>query len=179
MAEVLVLVEQDAEGALKKVTSELITAARALGSPSAVVVGAPGSADGIIDGLKEAGAEKIYVAESDDAGSYLISPQVDVLSAIAEQASPAGILVAATADGKEIAGRLGVRLGSGVLADVIDVKDGAVGIHSIFGGAFTVDAVAKGDTPVFSVRPGGVEAARRPAPASASTSRSRPRPRVR
>ena len=33
MAEVLVLVEQDAEGALKKVTNELITAARALGTP--------------------------------------------------------------------------------------------------------------------------------------------------
>ena len=49
MAEVLVLVEQDAEGALKKVTNELITAARALGTPSAVVVGAPGGADGIIE----------------------------------------------------------------------------------------------------------------------------------
>ncbi|MCH5643009.1 MULTISPECIES: electron transfer flavoprotein subunit alpha/FixB family protein [unclassified Gordonia (in: high G+C Gram-positive bacteria)] len=159
MAEVLVLVEQDAEGALKKVTSELITAARALGTPSAVVVGGPGKADGIIDGLKEAGAEKIYVAESDDAASYLISPKVDVLSSIAEDVSPAGIVVAATADGKEIAGRLGVRLGSGVLADVIEIKEGGVGIHSIFGGAFTVDAQAKGDTPVFSVRPGGVEAA--------------------
>ncbi|MDL9935618.1 electron transfer flavoprotein subunit alpha/FixB family protein [Gordonia sp. ABSL1-1] len=159
MAEVLVLVEQDAEGGLKKVTSELITAARALGTPSAVVVGAPGSADGIIDGLKEAGAEKIYVAESDDVAGYLISPQVDVLSSVAETAAPAGIVVAATADGKEIAGRLAVRLGSGVLADVIEIKEGAVGVHSIFGGAFTVDAQAKGDVPVFSVRPGGVEAA--------------------
>ncbi|MGV9825192.1 MULTISPECIES: electron transfer flavoprotein subunit alpha/FixB family protein [unclassified Gordonia (in: high G+C Gram-positive bacteria)] len=158
MAEALVLVEQDAEGALKKVTNELITAARALGTPAAVVVGAPGSADGIIDDLKAAGAEKIYVAESDDAASYLLSPKIDVLSAIAEQAAPAGILVAANADGKEIAGRLAVRLGSGVLADVIDVKEGAVGVHSIFGGAFTVEAQAKGDTPVFSIRPGGVEA---------------------
>ena len=43
MAEVLVLVEQS-DGALKKVTAELITAARALGEPSAVVVGAPGTA---------------------------------------------------------------------------------------------------------------------------------------
>ena len=39
MAEVLVLVEH-AEGAVKKVTAELITAARALGEPAAVVVGA-------------------------------------------------------------------------------------------------------------------------------------------
>src|SRR5256885_2132153 len=55
MAEVLVLVEH-AEGALKKVTSELITAARALGEPSAVVVGAPGTAAPLLDGLKEAPA---------------------------------------------------------------------------------------------------------------------------
>ena len=159
MAEVLVLAELDAEGALKKVTSELITAARALGSPSVVVAGKPGTADGIIDGLKEAGAEKIYVAESDTVAGYLVTPQVDILGTLVEQASPAGVLVAATVDGKEIAGRLPPRLGSGVLADVIEVKEGGIGVHSIFGGAFTVEAQAGGDVPVFSVRPGGVEAA--------------------
>ena len=49
MAEVLVLVEH-AEGALKKVTTELITAARVLGEPSAVVVGPPGTAAPLADG---------------------------------------------------------------------------------------------------------------------------------
>ena len=83
MAEVLVLVEH-AEGALKKVTAELITAARALGEPSAVVVGAPGTAAPLADGLKEAGAAKIYVAESDDAEKYLITPVVDVLASLTE-----------------------------------------------------------------------------------------------
>ncbi|MBM7366864.1 electron transfer flavoprotein subunit alpha/FixB family protein [Gordonia hydrophobica] len=159
MAEVLVLVEQDADGGLKKVTSELITAARALGAPSAVVVGKPGSAAGITADLTAAGAEKIYVAESDDVANYLVTPTVDVLSQLAEANGAAGVLVAATADGKEIAGRLAVRLGSGLLTDVIDVKEGGAGVHSIFGGAFTVDAQAGGDTPVISVRPGGVEAA--------------------
>ena len=73
MAEVLVLVEH-AEGALKKISAELITAARVLGEPSAVVVGAPGTAAPLTDGLKEAGAAKIYVAESDVAENYLITP---------------------------------------------------------------------------------------------------------
>ena len=50
MAEVLVLAELDAEGGLKKVTNELITAARALGTPSVVVAGKPGTADGVVDG---------------------------------------------------------------------------------------------------------------------------------
>ncbi|KZS60141.1 electron transfer flavoprotein subunit alpha/FixB family protein [Mycobacterium ostraviense] len=157
MAEVLVLVEH-AEGALKKVTSELITAARALGEPAAVVVGAPGTAAPLVDGLKAAGAAKIYVAESDVVDQYLITPYVDVLAALAESSAPAAVLVAATADGKEIAGRLAARIGSGLLVDVVDVKEGGKTVHSIFGGAFTVEAQATGDTPVISVRAGAIEA---------------------
>ena len=157
MAEVLVLVEH-ADGAVKKITAELITAARALGEPSAVVVGKSGTAAGLTDALKEAGAAKIYVAESDDADNYLITPYVDVLASLAESATPAGVLLAASADGKEIAGRLAARIGSGLLVDVVEVKEGAVGVHSIFGGAFTVEAQVPGDTPVITVRPGAIEA---------------------
>jgi electron transfer flavoprotein alpha subunit len=157
MAEVLVLTEHF-EGALKKVSAELITAARALGEPSAVVVGGPGTAAPLIDDLKAAGAAKIYVAESDDVDKYLITPVVDVLAALVEQTTPAGVLLAATADGKEIAGRLAARIGSGLLVDVVEVKEGAKGIHSIFGGAYTVEAQIVGDTPVITLRPGSVEA---------------------
>ena len=158
MAEVLVLVEQS-DGAVKKVTAELITAARVLGEPSAVVVGAPGTAGPLVEDLKAAGAAKIYVAESDDVDKVLITPYVDVLAALAESAAPAGVLVAANADGKEIAGRLAARIGSGLLVDVVEVKEGPVGVHSILGGAFTVDAKTNGDTPVITVRPGAIEAA--------------------
>jgi electron transfer flavoprotein alpha subunit len=157
MAEVLVLVEH-ADGALKKISAELITAARKLGEPAAVVIGKPGTAAPLTDGLKEAGAAKIYVAESDDAENYLITPYVDVLASLAESATPAGVLLAASADGKEIAGRLAARLGSGLLVDVVEVKEGGKGVHSIFGGAFTVEAEATGDTPVITVRPGAIEA---------------------
>ena len=157
MAEVLVLVEH-AEGAVKKVTAELITAARTLGEPSAGVIGAPGTAAPLVDALKEAGAAKIYVAESDDAEAYLITPFVDVLAALVESATPAAVLLAANADGKESAGRLAARTGAGVLSDVIEVKEGGKAIHSIFGGAFTVEAQANGDTPVITLRPGAVDA---------------------
>ena len=139
MAEVLVLVEH-ADGALKKISAELITAARVLGEPAAVVVGKPGTAEPLVEGLKAAGAAKVYVAESDDTENYLITPFVDVLASLAESAAPAGVLLAASADGKEIAGRLAARLGSGLLVDVVDLKEGAKGVHSIFGGAYTVEA---------------------------------------
>src|SRR6202161_55614 len=157
MAEALVLVEH-AEGALKKVSAELITAARALGEPAAVVVGAPGTAGPLVDGLKEAGAAKIYVAESDDADKYLVTPVVDVLAALVESNAPAAVLLAANADGKEIAGRLAAGLGSGLLVDVIEVREGNKALYSLFGGGCTVEAQANGDTPVITVRAGAVDA---------------------
>lgn len=157
MSEVLVLVEHS-DGAVKKVTDELITAARALGDPCAVVIGAPGTAAPLADHLKAAGAAKIYVAESADAENYLITPFVDVLAALVESASPAAVLLPATADGKEIAGRLAAAIGSGVLSDVVEVKSDGTGVHSIFGGAFTVEAKVTAEVPVITVRPGAVEA---------------------
>lgn len=156
MAEVLVLVDH-VDGEVKKSTFELLTAARELGEPSAVVVGAPGTAGKVKESLGSYGAAKVYVAESDDAEGYLVTPKVDALAAAAEQASPAAILVSATAEGKEVSGRLAARLGSGLLVDAVGVQgDGSVQ-QSIFGGSFTVKSQSAKGTPVISVRPGAVE----------------------
>ena len=156
MSEVLVLVDH-ADGEVKKVTLELLTAARTIGEPSAVVVGVPGSAAKVTQTLGRYGAAKVYVAESEDAGNYLVTPEVDALEAVARRASPAAVLVPASARGKEIAGRLAVRLDSGLLVDAVDVaSDGSV-TQSIFGGAFIVKSRAKKGIPVISVRPGSIE----------------------
>ena len=149
MAEVLVLVDH-VEGEIKKATYELLTAARALGEPSAVVVGPAVSTKE----LAAHGAEKIYVAETDR--DDFLTPQVDVLAALVEAKSPAAVLIAVSADGKEIAGRLALRTGSAWLNDVVDVSpDGAT--HSVFGGAWVVQAKAATGHPVITVRPGSFE----------------------
>jgi len=157
MSEVLVLVDQ-VDGAVKKVTLELLTAARALGEPSAVVVGAPGTAAKLKESLAAYGAAKVYVAESDEAASYLVTPKVDALEALVAKASPAAVLVAATAEGKEVSGRLAARLGSGLLYDVVGVNSDGTVDQSVFGGAFAVKSKSAKGTPIISVRPGGVEA---------------------
>jgi len=84
-----------------------------------VVTGAPGTASKLADGLKSYGAAKIYVAESDAVDKYLGGVQVAVLESLIASASPAAVLIAASADGKEIAGRLAVRTDSGLLTDVV------------------------------------------------------------
>ena len=153
MAEVLVLVDH-LEGEIKKSTYELLTAARALGEPSAVVVGAAGTAAKLADGLKEHGAATIYVAETDR--TDFLTPEVDVLAALVAEKDPAAVLIAVSADGKEIAGRLAVRTNSAWLNDVVGVEGESV-THSVFGGAYIAQAKANTAHPVITLRPGSVE----------------------
>jgi len=149
MSEVLVLVDH-ADGAVKKVALELLTAARALGEPSAVVVGTSGTAGKLKESLASYGAAKVYVAESEDAAGYLVTPKVDALATLVAKASPAAVLVAATAEGKEVSGRLAARLDSGLLIDVVGVNSDGTVEQSIFGGAFSVKAKAAKGTPIAS-----------------------------
>ncbi|MGD9526620.1 electron transfer flavoprotein subunit alpha/FixB family protein [Pseudonocardia sp.] len=156
MAEVLVLVDH-VEGEIRKSTYELLTAARALGEPAAVVVGPAGTAAKLADGLREHGAATIYVAETDR--TDFLGPEVDVLASLVESASPAAVLIAVSADGKEIAGRLAVRTDSAWLNDVVGLSGGdGVGVtHSVFGGAYVAQAKANTAHPVITLRPGSVE----------------------
>jgi electron transfer flavoprotein alpha subunit len=157
MSEVLVLVEYS-DDAVKKVTYELLTAARRIGEPSAVVVGSSGTAHSLRESLGRYGAAKVYAAESDAALDYLVTPKVDALAAVASSASPTAVLIAATTEGKEIAARLAVRTNSGLLVDVVDIDSSGVGAQSIFGGAFTVKSRVTIGIPVVTVRPGAIEA---------------------
>ncbi|WP_199439202.1 electron transfer flavoprotein subunit alpha/FixB family protein [Umezawaea beigongshangensis] len=156
MSEVLVLVDH-VDGDVKKVTFELLTAARRIGEPSAVVVGAPGTAATAKDALARYGATKVYAAESGDADTLLVTPQVDALALLVEKVRPAAVLLAASVDGKEAAGRLAIRTGSGLLAEVVDVDADGVGTQSVFGGAYAVKAKVATGTPIITVRPGSIE----------------------
>ncbi len=163
MAEVLVLVDS-ANGTVKKSTLELLTAARTLGEPSAVVLGAGGTAAALTDKLAEYGAVKIYVAESDDLTGYLVAPKAEALAQIAGTASPAAILVASSAENKEIAARTAFKLGSGFLADAVSIDADGSATQSIFGGAVSVTSTVAKGVPVISLRANSVAA--EPAPAA-------------
>ena len=158
MAEVLVLAERTADGEVKKVTLELLTAARRLGSPSVVWTG-PG-ADAAAVRLGEYGAEKVYVAESADFAGYVAAPAAELLAQLVAAVSPAAVLVAGTTDGKETAGRLAVKTGSGVLTDAVNLTvgdDGApVAEQPNFGGAITVHSTVRTGTPIIAIRPNAV-----------------------
>lgn len=71
------------------------------------------------------------------------------------------MLVAATAEAKEIAGRLAIKTDSGVLTDVVGIEDGLVADQSIFGGGINVRSRVTKGIPIVAVRPNAtpVEAA--------------------
>ena len=115
MAEILVLAEHDGE-TVKKVTTELLTLARGHGEPSVVWTGE--GAEGGRARLAEFGAAKVYVADSADYADYVVAPKAELLAHLVAEKSPAAVLVAATSEGREVAGRLAVKTGSGVLTDV-------------------------------------------------------------
>jgi electron transfer flavoprotein alpha subunit len=156
MAEVLVLAEHT-DGDVKKVTGELITLARRFGE-SAVVWTGPGAAEGQAR-CAEFGAAKIYVAEDAALDDHVVAPVAELLAQLVREKAPALVLVAGTAQGKEIAGRLAVKTDSGLLTDAVDLvpgADGPVAEQSVFGGATVVHSRVKRGTPIVAMRPNAV-----------------------
>jgi electron transfer flavoprotein alpha subunit len=166
MAEVLVVVEH-LEGAAKKVTFEMLTAARALGEPSAVVFGAAGTADKLTEKLGEFGAQKVYVAESDDITGYLVAPKAEVLAQLVERTQPAAVLVASSSEGKEVAGRLAIKIGSGIVTGATELAADGTATQVIFAGSVIVKSRVRTGTPVVTVTPNAVTP--EPAPATPQT----------
>jgi electron transfer flavoprotein alpha subunit len=155
MSEVLVLVDH-VDGAVRKPTYELLTIAKRLGEPSAVFIGSPDKADAAAEAVKKYGAEKVYVVDDADIKGYLVAPKAEALQQIAEKASPAAILITSGAEGKEVAGRLAVKLDSGLITDAVEVEaDGGAPVttQSVFAGNFTVKAKVTKGTPVITVKP--------------------------
>lgn len=164
MGDVLVLVES-AEGAVKKSTLELLTAARALGTPIAVWVG-PGCSDDAVATLAEYGAQTVAVFGDAKFVASPVAPKVDVLAHAMREHNASAVIVAATADGKEVAGRLAIRTGSGVLTDVVDVQADGVCTQEIFGGGVIVHAKVSTGTPIIAMRPNSVEPVAQPVSAT-------------
>ena len=149
MAEVLVLVDH-VDGAPKKVSYELLTLARSLGTPSAVVLGKGASA--AAEKAAAYGAEKVYVCEAEEIDAHLVGPKAAVLAELVQSKSPAAVLLASNAEGKEVAARLAVKTGSGLVTDAVGVTPELVAEQPIFGGSVAVQSKVATGVPIITVR---------------------------
>lgn len=162
MSEVLVLVER-VPGGIRKASLELLTVARRLGEPSAVLFGT--AEEGEVAQLGEYGATTVYAVPGEEAGRFLVLPKVEALVSLVERVAPTAVLVSAGQEGKDVAARVAVRLDAGILTDAIDVRlvDGTVqATQSVFSGSWLATSEVVRGAPVIAVRPNAVSA--EPAP---------------
>ena len=163
MSEVLVVADV-VEGTVAKPTLELLTLARRLGDPVAVVFG--DGAEAAAETLGRYGATRVVAVTDPAVDDYLVAPKAEALHQVASGADLAAILISSTTEGKEIAGRLAVKLGSGLITDATDISPDGSTTQSVFAGNWTVTATVTHGVPVITVKPNAV--APEPAPATAA-----------
>ncbi len=152
MSEILVLIDH-VEGAVRKPTYELLTIAKRLGEPSAVFIGPADKAADAAEAVKKYGAEKVYVVDDAQIKGYLVAPKAEALQQLVAKTDDGAVLIPSSFEGKEIAGRLAIKIDSGLITDAVDVQEGPVTTQSVFAGNFTVTAKVTKGTPIITVKP--------------------------
>lgn len=137
MIRILAFVESDVDGMPDGTAAEVIGAAAALGAPTVVAVSRPGTGRELARQLGRLGAHRVVVVESD--ASDPVAPAIDRMTRSAEEADL--ILAPHTIAGRELAGRLAVRLNAAAAVDVVGIRlDGSdvIAEHSVLGGGYIV-----------------------------------------
>ena len=171
MPQVLVVVDA-VDGSAPKPALELLTLARRIGTPSAVVFGP--DAERAVETLASHGAEHVYLVKDHRMLDHLVVPKVDALEQITAHitgqlgADLAAVLLTASTEGKEIGARLALRLDSGFISDAVDVNPGdevhaVVATQSAFAASFTVTSAVTSGVPVIAVKPNATTPAAEPA----------------
>ena len=158
MANVLFLVDHDG-AKVSKTAGELATMAKRAGSTIGLVLANSGAADSLATQLVGCQIDRLILIENDDIGRHGIAAAVSALAQAFQAVKPDAVLIASSARGKEIAGRLALRIGGGVITDAVDLRSDLSTTQSVFGGSFTVNAKVKVGTPVITIRPSSIEPA--------------------
>ncbi|TFB85065.1 electron transfer flavoprotein subunit alpha/FixB family protein [Cryobacterium levicorallinum] len=157
----LTLIEVSPSGEIRGSAKMLLAAATRLGTPVAVLSTTPGDHSEHVKQLGDLGAHHVFIAESTQTDSLLATPAVESLAAaFSHFDTSAAVLVTNSVEGREIAGRLAVRIGGGLTIDAIDialVNDRVVARNSVFGGAFDVESSIHGGPAVITLRQGSID----------------------
>lgn len=153
MAKVLVFIDNPGE-ALKKSSLELLTIARTVGEPAVAFNGE--LHDGVAAALGEYGVQALYRPSADDLDDYLVGPKASYLAAAVQTSGATIVLTENSAEAKEVAARLGIKLGAGVITDVVAVDRDGTAHKSVFAGSYSSTAKATTPVAVLTVKPNTV-----------------------
>jgi electron transfer flavoprotein alpha subunit len=167
--DILVLIELTPDGEPTTSAAELIGAASLVGTPVAVVVATSAIAGPVAEWVGRLGAARILVADAGDPAALTV-PVVDALTAAVDIVKPDAVLIGNSIDGRDVAGRLAIRIGSAIAVDAVGVSrddEGIVVRHSAFGGKYDVDSAANFGPVVVTLRAGVTQVHVEPAVAPA------------
>ncbi|MHA7220805.1 electron transfer flavoprotein subunit alpha/FixB family protein [Arthrobacter sp. RHLT1-20] len=149
MAKVLVFIDNPGR-ALKKTSLELLTIARSLGEP---VVAFNGELhDVVAAALAAYGVQTVHLPSATDLDDYLIGPKASYLAAAVQTSGATVVLTENSAEAREIAARLGIKLGAGVITDVVAVDPDGTAHKSVLAGSYTTTARATTPVAVLTVK---------------------------
>jgi len=157
MSNVLILADFSADKATKT-TAELATAAARIGSVTAVVLAGSGKGAALAATVNQGPITNVLVIESDDFATHGVPASADALVAVIKEKSPAAVLIASHAFGKEVAARVAVLTESGIITDAVDVAADGTATQLVFGGSTTVHSKVSHGVAVITVRPNSIEA---------------------
>lgn len=146
---------------------ELLTLAASLGDPVVAATGDIGAQ--ALSGLAGYGISQVYEPAGDALAGAQAAGRAGYLAQVVEAVSPAAVLLDNSFESKEIAARLGIRIGSGVITDVVALDRTLGATKSVLAGAYTVSARVGTGVPVFTVKsnsatPAAAGPAAQPAP---------------
>ena len=157
MSTVLILADFSGDQ-ITKTTAELATAGARIGAVTAVVIAPAGKGAAWAEQVKEGPVTSVVVVESADFVSAGVPAVADALAHVVKEKSPAALLIASHAFGKEVAARVAVLCDSGIITDAVDVAADASATQLVFGGSTTVHSQVSHGIPVITVRPNSIEA---------------------
>lgn len=148
------------DGNLKKVTRELVTAAKELASKTGGTVHIATLGNSIDDAVAEAASYadgKVYAVRSPVLENYSTQGYTSGMEAICKEVDPTIVLFPATAMGKDLSARLAARLDGALMTDVTEVgiEDGVLKTRRpVYSGKAYADVVsAKDSVKMASIRP--------------------------
>ena len=150
MSTILVLIDHET-GALRKVSKQILTAARGLGDEVHAAVFGPGVSDHAAS-LGAFGASTVHVWDDEAVTSYATEPEVRALEAALDASGADVLLFPSDPFVTDVAARTAIRRGAGVITDAVDLtRDGdtLVATKAIFGGDMVSRSAVRPGVPQF------------------------------
>ena len=159
MSKSVLAIAEQIEGVFRKVTFEALSEGRRIadqlgGELNALVLG--DNIENISKELEQYGADRIIVAENSNLSEYLPDAYGNVIADVIDKETPDVVILGASTQGKDIAGRLSARLNAPLAMDCVAIRledNNLIATRYMYGGKILADVVLNGKPQILAIRP--------------------------